>query len=133
MKATSPNYDPSCMDDFDPGSIDAEQALQQILISVEALSESEIVPIREALGRAVTKEVSSMVNVPGHTNSAMDGFAIRGAEIPTNGQQAFSVIGTSWAGRPYLGSVNKGECIRIMTGAAMPKNTDTVIMQERVQ
>ncbi len=133
MKATSPNYDPSCMDDFDPGSIDAEQALQQILISVEALSESEIVPIREALGRAVTKEVSSMVNVPGHTNSAMDGFAIRGAEIPTNGQQAFSVIGTSWAGRPYLGPVNKGECIRIMTGAAMPKNTDTVIMQERVQ
>lgn len=133
MTATSPKYDPSCMDDFDPGSIDAKQALQQVLNSVKALSETESVPIREALGRTVSKEVRSKVNVPGHTNSAMDGYAIRGAEIPTTGQQAFSVIGTSWAGRPYLGLVNNGECIRIMTGAAMPRNTDTVIMQERVQ
>lgn len=133
MTATSPKYDPSCMDDFDPGSIDAGQALQQILTAVEALSDTESVPIREALGRTVSKEVRSNVNVPGHTNSAMDGYAIRGAEIPPNGQQAFSVIGTSWAGRPYIGPVNNGECIRIMTGAAMPENTDTVIMQERAQ
>lgn len=133
MTATSPKYDPSCMDDFDPGSIDAEQALQQILISVETLSETESVPIREALGRTVAKELRSKVNVPGHTNSAMDGYAIQGAEIPTNGQQVFSVTGTSWAGRPYLEPVNHGECIRIMTGAVMPQNTDTVIMQERAQ
>ena len=63
----------------------------------------------------------------------MDGYAIDGAELPSQGQQAFVVAGTAWAGRPYLGNVKSGECIRIMTGAAMPENTDTVIMQEHVQ
>ena len=71
--------------------------------------------------------------MPGHTNSAMDGYAIIGTDIPEQDTVTLKNIGTSWAGRPYSGEVKNGECVRIMTGAAMPKNTDTVIMQEHVR
>jgi len=133
MTTISPKHDPSCMDDYDPNSLDAKQALQQILTRLQPIAKTEVLPIRDALGRIIAEEIRSKIDVPGHTNSAMDGYAIDGAELPSQGQQAFVVIGTAWAGRPYLGNVKSGECIRIMTGAAMPENTDTVIMQEHVQ
>jgi molybdopterin molybdotransferase len=62
----------------------------------------------------------------------MDGYAINAAEIPAEGTRELEVIGTSWAGRPFQGEVGAGQCVRIMTGAAMPLGTDTVIMQEQV-
>jgi len=133
MTTTSPKYDPSCMDDYDSNSLDAKQALQQILTQLQPISETEVLPIRDALGRTIAEEIRSKIDVPGHTNSAMDGYAINGAELPSQDQQAFAVVGTAWAGQPYLGNVNSSECIRIMTGATMPENTDTVIMQEHVQ
>ena len=133
MKTPNLEHDPSCMDDFDPHSMDAGQALQRVLDEVYTLSETETIPIRQALGRTVAKEVRSQINVPGHTNSAMDGYAIRGTDIPATGQREFSVVGTSWAGKPYPKSINTGQCVRIMTGGAMPENTDTVIMREHVQ
>ena len=126
-------HDPSCMDDFDPASLDANQALQQILNTISASTEIEELPIREALGRTLAEKINSKINVPGHTNSAMDGYAINGAEIPSQGAHTLKNVGTAWAGRPYFGDINVGECVRIMTGAAMPSNTDTVIMQEHVQ
>jgi len=133
MKSNTPQYDPSCMDDFDPASMDADQALQQILNQVDALSEAHKVPIRKALGRSLAEDIFSTINVPGHTNSAMDGYAIHRSEIPQKAQATLTNVGTAWAGKPYTGTVSQGECIRIMTGAAMPENTDTVIMQERVE
>ncbi len=133
MTTISPKHDPSCMDDYAPNSLDAKQALQQILTRLQPIAKTEVLPIRDALGRIIAEEIRSKIDVPGHTNSAMDGYAIDGAELPSQGQQAFVVAGTAWAGRPYLGNVKSGECIRIMTGAAMPENTDTVIMQEHVQ
>jgi len=133
MTTISPKHDPSCMDDYDSNSLDAKQALQQILTRLQPIAKTEVLPIRDALGRIIAEEIRSKIDVPGHTNSAMDGYAIDGAELPSQGQQAFVVAGTAWAGRPYLGNVKSGECIRIMTGAAMPENTDTVIMQEHVQ
>ena len=133
MTVSSQTFDPSCMDDFDPASLDADHAIQLILNTIDTVSECEILPIRDSLGRIVAEEVKSTVNVPGHTNSAMDGYAIRSDDIPEDGVNTLSVIGTSWAGDPYDGAVNKNECVRIMTGAAMPRDTDTVVMQERVQ
>jgi len=133
MTPREPKYDPSCMDDFDPASMESNKALQQILKQVEPITKSIIVPIREALGRTLAEDVFSSINVPGHTNSAMDGYAIHASEIPDDKQNTLKNIGTAWAGKPYIGEVNKGECIRIMTGAAMPTNTDTVVMQERVE
>ena len=63
----------------------------------------------------------------------MDGYAIHSSDIPTESTSSLKKIGTSWAGKPFVGDVNKGECVRIMTGAAMPTGTDTVVMQEHVQ
>tara|TARA_R110002049_G_scaffold13509_3_gene58660 strand:- start:10384 stop:11652 length:1269 start_codon:yes stop_codon:yes gene_type:complete len=126
-------YDPSCMDDYDPSSMDAQIAQQHILHSIKSITETEVVPIREALHRVVAQEIRSTINVPSHTNSAMDGYAIRSSDIPVNATKQLKLIGTAWAGRPFKGSINKNECVRIMTGAAMPANTDTVVMQEHVQ
>ena len=132
-KIESVNHDPSCMDDFDPASLDADRALQQILNTISSTSESEVLPIRETLGRTLAEDITSKINVPGHTNSAMDGYAIISSDIPNQDTVILKNIGTSWAGRPYSGEVKNGECVRIMTGAAMPTNTDTVIMQEHVE
>lgn len=133
MTSTDPHHDPSCMDDFDPASLDAGQALAQILDTVGLPREVETVALRDALGRVIACESRSRVNVPGHTNSAMDGYAIRSEDIPAHDRATLSVIGTSWAGRPFAGPVRPGECVRIMTGAAMPDGADTVVMQERVE
>ena len=97
------------------------------------VTEVETVPIRDALHRVIAKEIRSTINVPSHTNSAMDGYAIRSSDIPMNGEKAFYVIGTAWAGRPFDKPIGENECVRIMTGAVMPKNSDTVVMQEHVQ
>ncbi|MCY3803522.1 MAG: molybdopterin molybdotransferase MoeA [Gammaproteobacteria bacterium] len=133
MTSTSQHYDPSCMDDFDPASLDAGQALTQIINTVTRPHEVETVPIQDSLGRVIASESRSRINVPGHTNSAMDGYAICGKDIPAREQAVLSVIGTSWAGRPFTESIRSGECVRIMTGAAMPDGSDTVVMQERVE
>ncbi|MEM7401239.1 MAG: gephyrin-like molybdotransferase Glp [Pseudomonadota bacterium] len=133
MTSNTVKHDPSCMDDYDPASLDAKQALNQILNSLESLSTSEKLPIREALGRTIAENISSTIDVPGHTNSAMDGYAIHGTDIPSQGTKLITNIGTAFAGRPFNGVVSKGECVRIMTGAAMPDQTDTVIMQEHVE
>ena len=127
------NYDPSCMDDYDPSSMDALIAQQHILHSIDSVNEIETIPIRDALHRVVAADIRSTINVPSHTNSAMDGYAIHSQDIPSTNTKVFKLIGTAWAGRPFEGTVNKNECVRIMTGAAMPEHSDTVVMQEHVQ
>jgi molybdopterin molybdotransferase len=126
-------YDPSCMDDYDPTSMDAQIAQQHILHSINSITETETVPIREALHRVVAEDIRSTINVPSYTNSAMDGYAIRSSDIPSKEVKQLKLVGIAWAGRPFKGNVKGNECVRIMTGAAMPVNTDTVIMQEHVQ
>ncbi len=121
------------MDDYDPSSMDAQIAQQHILHSIHSITDTETVPIRDALNRVVAEDIYSSINVPSHTNSAMDGYAIRSNDIPNDSSKQFKLVGTAWAGRPYLGDVGDSECVRIMTGAAMPANTDTVVMQEHVQ
>lgn len=132
-KDTTIKYDPSCMDDFDPSSMDAQIAQQHILHSITPVTEIESVPIREALHRVVAEEIRSTINVPSYTNSAMDGYAIRSADIPNKDNKIFMLIGTAWAGRPFDGNVDENECVRIMTGAVMPENSNTVVMQEHIQ
>lgn len=101
--------------------------------SVNPVTDTETVAVRDALHRVVATEIRSTIDVPSHTNSAMDGYAIRSQDIPTDGTKAFTLIGTAWAGRPFEKSTQQDECVRIMTGAVMPNGTDTVVMQEHVQ
>ncbi len=127
------NKQNSCMDDFDPGSLMVSDALKNIYAAISPISESAVVPIRESLNRVLAIDIVSSLNVPTATNSAMDGYAVHGDDIPEQGTSKLSVVGKSFAGKPYQGKVGQGECIRIMTGAVMPEATDTVIIQEHVE
>jgi molybdopterin molybdotransferase len=108
-----------------------EQALLRIERDLQAINGFEQLAIRSALNRILAEDVHSKIAVPPHNNSAMDGYAVRSADLDT--RTDFNVVGTSWAGKPYNGNVNAGECIRIFTGAVIPSDCDTVIMQEDVE
>lgn len=110
-----------------------EEARRRILADVAPVRGGERLALRSALGRVLAHDVISPVDVPGHTNSAVDGYAFAGAELPAQGDKEFRVIGTAWAGRAFADTVPPGACVRIMTGAPMPAGTDTVIMQEHVR
>ena len=96
------------------------------------MREPEAVPVREALGRVLAADVVSKVNVPSHTNSAMDGYALRAADLFPDAETRLDVVGVAAAGRPFDGVVAAGQCTRILTGAPLPEGADTVVMQERV-
>jgi molybdopterin molybdotransferase len=63
----------------------------------------------------------------------VDGYALRGADLPAEGTVEFRLAGTAFAGIPYEGAVGPGESVRIMTGAIIPAGTDTVVMQEHAR
>jgi molybdopterin molybdotransferase len=108
-------------------------ARDRIIAEIVPVTGLETIALREALGRVLAGAVRSAIDVPAERNSAMDGFALAGRDLPQSGSSAFEVVGTSWAGRPYDGSVAVGQCARIMTGATLPDGTDTVVMQEHVR
>ena len=118
--------------DFDPASITVGQAMAHIRETVVPVADTEVLDLHSALGRVTAQEVVSNADVPNHTNSAMDGYAVCGEELPDHGTAAFRVIGESFAGSAFHGRVKSGQCVRIMTGAVMPPGTDSVVMQERV-
>jgi molybdopterin molybdotransferase len=120
--------DPSCMDDYDPNAMSVNQARQFIKQFLSPVVETETLTLRESLGRVLAADIISPSNVPNHNNSAMDGFAFKFSDhIKT-----LKVIGTAFAGKAFAGDVGAGECVKIMTGAVIPKGADTVVMQERI-
>ncbi|MGH8521171.1 MAG: molybdopterin molybdotransferase MoeA [Gammaproteobacteria bacterium] len=124
---------PSCADDHDPDSLAPDLALKCILSEITPLRSPEVVPVRSALGRVLAREIVSTLDVPAHTNAAMDGYALKAADLPGAGVAALKLRGTAWAGKPFEGDVAAGHCVRIFTGALMPAGADTVIMQEQVE
>jgi len=107
------------------------EARAAILNAVVPVARTEIVQIKAALGRVLADDVHARVNVPPHDNSAMDGFALRGSELKA-GKVSLRITGVALAGKAYAGVVGAGECVRIMTGAVMPADCDTVIPHELV-
>lgn len=107
-----------------------EEARARILAAVTAIERRERVAVRDALHRVLAHSVSAAVDVPAHTNSAMDGYALRAADAAGESSR-LHLIGESFAGHPFAGSVEAGSCVRIMTGAVLPQGADSVVMQER--
>ena len=79
--------DLTCCDEFDPNALNVEQARRKILETVRSVVDIETISIREGLNRVLAENVESTINVPPHINSAMDGYAIAGADIPTTGEK----------------------------------------------
>ncbi len=123
----------SCADDYDPESLGVEAARRIILDLIAPVDDSARVAVREALGRVLAEDVISPMNVPGHDNSAMDGYAVRFADLAAEGETALRLAGTTFAGRAFDGGVGPGECVRIMTGGVIPAGADTVVIQETVR
>lgn len=129
----TPDRQSSCADNFEKGLLSAHEALDRIIAGVHPLPGQEAVAVRAALGRVTACDAVSEIDVPSHTNSAVDGYAVAGRALPDAGTRSFAVAGTAWAGRPFSDPVPEDHCVRIMTGAKMPGQTDTVIMQEHVE
>jgi molybdopterin molybdotransferase len=89
------------------------------------------VPVRSALGRVLAEEVLSPVDVPSHRNSAMDGWAMRFADLKPDGETTLQEGRRLVRGKPFMGTMGSGQCVRIMTGGVVPEGADTVVMQER--
>lgn len=124
----------SCADDFDPNSLNMENARLQIQKMLKPITSFEQIDIRIALNRVLFEDINSRINVPSHTNSAMDGYAIRYEDIERAPQTPLNVIGKAFAGNPYISTpLSAGTCVRIMTGASIPDGADTVVMQEHVE
>ena len=129
-KQTEVIVQPSCEDEYDPALLPVDVALARIAEAITPISDIEWVPVRGALSRILAEDVISPVDVPNHTNSAMDGYALAASDLLAAG---LKVIGTAWAGSAYAGPVGSGECVRIMTGAVIPDRCDTVVMQEQAE
>ncbi|WP_455218654.1 molybdopterin molybdotransferase MoeA [Kaarinaea lacus] len=123
---------PSCADAVDSTALPVAEAIQRINALVDIVKDTELVPIREALERTLASDILSSINVPSHTNSAVDGYAIAAGDLAKDTSKQLTVVGTTFAGQPYKERIQPGQCVRIMTGAKMPAGTDTVIMQEHV-
>ncbi|MCB1859646.1 MAG: molybdopterin molybdenumtransferase MoeA [Gammaproteobacteria bacterium] len=122
----------SCQDATD-SALSVEAALDIIVRELAPLSGQRITKLKAAAGNLLAAPVVSPMNVPAHRNSAMDGYALRGDDLPASGTAELSLAGTAYAGKPFPGVLKPGECIRIMTGAKMPEAADTVVIQEQAE
>ncbi|WLI88059.1 molybdenum cofactor guanylyltransferase MobA [Massilia sp. R2A-15] len=122
----------SCLSDYDPDALPVRHAQKIIGDFVTPVRSVEKVALRSALDRVLAADIISPINVPAHDNSAMDGFALRGADLRADGPTTLKVISTVFAGRPNDAVPGAGECVRIMTGGVMPAGCDSVIPQEHV-
>lgn len=105
-----------------------EEASGLITQGIAALG-VEDVPVAQAAGRVLARDLVARRTQPPADMSAMDGYAVRGEDIAST-PASLRVIGESAAGRPFAGSVGPGEAVRIFTGAVVPSGADTVVIQE---
>jgi molybdopterin molybdotransferase len=117
---------------YDPQALSAPQVHDFLARLVTPVQETLELPLFEALGRVLATDVVSPLDVPPHDNSAMDGYAFAGGQLAAGTALELQVIGTALAGKAWQGRIQRGQCIRIMTGAVMPEGLDTVVPQELV-
>jgi len=108
------------------------EAVSIILDHADALDERETCPLAAAAGRVLAADVEADVDLPPFAKSAMDGYALRAADLAGRaGGCELRRVGESSAGRPYAGRVGTGECVAIYTGAELPADCDAVVVVER--
>ena len=107
-----------------------DQARNNMLEQLSFPTQIETLNLQQAANRICAEDVISPINVPSFDNSAMDGYAVRLADLEKS--LTLSVAGKSFAGLPFQGSWPTQSAIRIMTGAMIPEGTDAVVMQEQV-
>ena len=105
--------------------------IQDIQLQAKRSDAIEKLPLKQCLGRILANDILSPINVPATDNSAMDGFAFNSKDLKTDREQIhLRIVGTLYAGQTSVPPTQASECIKIMTGAMMPPDCDTVIPQE---
>ena len=104
-------------------------ALARLLSAATPTGRTERVALHAAEGRVLAEDITARLTQPPFDNSAMDGYAVRHADIAALGA-VLKVVGTSSAGHAFAGTAGPGEAVRIFTGAPLPAFADTVLLQE---
>ena len=110
-----------------------DEAVALITSRLSAVDGVEIVPLAQADGRVLAEGLAAPLALPPFTNSAVDGYAVRADDLPTDVERVFEVSRRLQAGGAALDPIAPGEALRIFTGAPMPASADTVFMQEDVR
>ncbi|HEX2556608.1 MAG TPA: gephyrin-like molybdotransferase Glp [Microvirga sp.] len=106
-----------------------DEALRRILAGVDHPVEAESVPLPDCAGRTLAEDLAALRDQPPFPASAMDGYAVRLADLPAI-PATLRVVATSAAGRGFHGAVGPGEAVRIFTGAPVPAGADAIVIQE---
>ena len=123
-----------CVAQYDPHALPVPAAQAIVRQWAAPVTAVERVALRDALDRVLATDIVSPINVPSHDNSAMDGYAFRRAALTTGVAGVhLTIVGKGLAGHPFAGRVEANQCVRVMTGACMPEDCDTVVPQELVE
>ncbi|PQV51998.1 gephyrin-like molybdotransferase Glp [Paraburkholderia sp. BL21I4N1] len=123
-----------CVAQYDPHALPVKAAQAIVRQWAAPVAAVERVALRDALDRVLAVDIVSPINVPSHDNSAMDGYAFRRAALAdSTASVELTIVGKALAGHPYEGGVETTQCVRVMTGACMPADCDTVVPQELVE
>jgi len=108
-----------------------EKAIKLITDNINKLT-TEYVPIEESVGRVIAEDIYSKIDMPPFNKSAVDGYAVIASDIKEMRKASLKNIGLIQAGESFRKTIEggSGECVKIMTGAPLPKNTDSVVMVE---
>ena len=109
-----------------PGLLPIETAIQNILGSITPVKDVETITIMQSVDRVLASDVKSTINVPAHNNSAMDGYAL----CISDKSLTYTQVGSVFAGQVFEETLTPGQCVRIMTGAAIAPGANGVVMQE---
>ncbi len=104
-----------------------DEAIAELIATLQPVEGIERVPMHAALGRILAEDIVTPLDLPAFDNAAMDGYALRAADLAL---PALREIGIALAGHAFVGRVEPGACVRIMTGAPLPAGADTVVMAE---
>lgn len=114
------------------GALGVDEARRQVMRCVRPIDAELGVPLSEALGRVLARDLRSPIDVPAHDNSAMDGYAVRARDLEGDSTEPMrlEIVGAALAGRPFTGVLGPGQAVRITTGAVIPEGADAVVVQE---
>ena len=121
------------MAEFPVGLGVAEAQARIVEIAAKYSLPAERAALDAACGRVLAADVVAPRDVPGFVNSAMDGFAVRGADMRADGPTELRLIGQIFAGGSAAPELAAGTCVRITTGAPLPRGADTVVMKENTR
>lgn len=127
---------------FDPaanpgGMLTVAESVERILAQIAKPTQVEMIALSQTQNRVLAQDQVSSFNVPQHTNSAMDGYAIcaepLASQEPVQESHTLTVVGQVFAGGAFNGALAPGEAVEIMTGAALPAGADSIVIREAVQ